>query len=79
MERGVLVVAHTALMHKHNVTTFGKYDSQKCLIWPEQLASKASRGLLDVFRAICYFPVNTPEDAQVATAHRGVNTDCGRW
>ena len=67
----------------HIVTIFRKRDGQKNLMWPGQLAPEESRGLLDVFIVICYFPINTPEDAQAATAHRGVKTDCGsgsqRW
>ena len=52
-------------------------DSQKYKIWPRQLASKASGGLLDVFTVIHYFPVNTTEGTQAATAHRGVKLGCG--
>ena len=35
--------------------------------------------LCDVFTAIYYFPVNTPEDTQAAPAHRGVKTGFDMW
>ena len=56
------------------VTIFGKLDGQKCSIWPGQLVSEASRGLLDVFAATYYFPIKTPEGAKATTAHKGVKT-----
>ena len=55
----------------------GKWDGQKCPIWPRQMVSKASRGILDVFTPICCFPINTLEGAQAATAYKGVKTGSG--
>ena len=40
-------------------------------------ASEAPRGLLDVFMAICYCPINTSEGAQTASAQKGVKTGYG--
>ena len=45
----------------YSVTIFGK-----CQRWPGQLASEALIRLLDVFTAIFYFSVFTPEGAQAA-------------
>ena len=54
-------------------------DASNTIILGSWVASEASRDLLDVFKAVCYFPFNTPGDAQAATAHIGVTMGCGRW